>query len=160
MFKRWSISYSKVLMCHLREDGNVQSELKVSSYDSYDAATMKCLAIDVANSPCFSGLTCNVATLQQIPAMDIFMLSILTMSQVLGQYINMYMYGMFCAELRASSEHLWLHAAAGTYHHCIQRTPEHITACTSLLSVLRTTAPLTNLHINISLLYTFLISTH
>ena len=31
MFARWSIAYSKVLMCHLREDGNVQMELQVSS---------------------------------------------------------------------------------------------------------------------------------
>ena len=31
MFARWSIAYSKVLMCHLREDGDVQMELQVSS---------------------------------------------------------------------------------------------------------------------------------
>ena len=30
MFKRWSIAYSKVLMCHLREEGDVESELQVS----------------------------------------------------------------------------------------------------------------------------------
>ena len=31
MFTRWSIAYSKVLMCHLREDSDVQMELQVSS---------------------------------------------------------------------------------------------------------------------------------
>ena len=31
MFARWSMAYSKVLMCHLREDGDVQMELQVSS---------------------------------------------------------------------------------------------------------------------------------
>lgn len=29
MFKRWSIAYSKVLMCHLREEGDVETELQV-----------------------------------------------------------------------------------------------------------------------------------
>lgn len=28
MFKRWSIAYSKVLMCHLREEGDAESELQ------------------------------------------------------------------------------------------------------------------------------------
>lgn len=27
---KWSIAFSKVLMCHLREDGNVQQEMQVS----------------------------------------------------------------------------------------------------------------------------------
>lgn len=31
MFMRWSMAYSKVLMCHLREDGDVEKELKVCS---------------------------------------------------------------------------------------------------------------------------------
>ena len=31
MFERWSIAYSKVLTCHLREDGDVQKALEVSS---------------------------------------------------------------------------------------------------------------------------------
>lgn len=30
MFARWSIAYSKVLMCHLREDGDVQKTMEVS----------------------------------------------------------------------------------------------------------------------------------
>ena len=29
MFARWSIAYSKVLMCHLREDGDVQKTMEV-----------------------------------------------------------------------------------------------------------------------------------
>lgn len=28
-FQRWSMAYSKVLMCHLREDGDVEKELQV-----------------------------------------------------------------------------------------------------------------------------------
>ena len=31
MFARWSIAYSKVLMCHLREDGDVQKTMEVST---------------------------------------------------------------------------------------------------------------------------------
>ena len=31
MFARWSIAYSKVLACHLREDGDVHKTMKVSS---------------------------------------------------------------------------------------------------------------------------------
>ena len=34
MFARWSIAYSKVLMCHLREDGDVQKTMEVSSADN------------------------------------------------------------------------------------------------------------------------------
>ena len=33
MFKRWSIAYSKTLMCHLREEGDVKAELEVSHTD-------------------------------------------------------------------------------------------------------------------------------
>ena len=33
MFARWSIAYSKVLMCHLREDGDVQKTMEVSSLE-------------------------------------------------------------------------------------------------------------------------------
>ena len=33
MFKRWSIAYSKTLMCHLREEGDVKAELEASLYD-------------------------------------------------------------------------------------------------------------------------------
>ncbi len=32
MFKRWSIAYSKTLMCHLREEGDVKAELEVSHH--------------------------------------------------------------------------------------------------------------------------------
>ena len=31
MFARWSIAYSKVLMCHLREDGDVHKTMEVST---------------------------------------------------------------------------------------------------------------------------------
>lgn len=34
MFARWSIAYSKVLACHLREEGDVQKTLEVSSLKS------------------------------------------------------------------------------------------------------------------------------
>ena len=34
MFKRWSIAYSKTLMCHLREEGDVKAELEVSHLDT------------------------------------------------------------------------------------------------------------------------------
>lgn len=32
MFKRWSIAYSKTLMCHLREEGDVKAELEASHH--------------------------------------------------------------------------------------------------------------------------------
>lgn len=35
MFRRWSIAYSKVLMCHLREEKHLEEELKVCLLNTY-----------------------------------------------------------------------------------------------------------------------------
>lgn len=45
MFARWSIAYSKVLMCHLREDGDVQKTMEVGTATTKPFGTSKLVTI-------------------------------------------------------------------------------------------------------------------